>query len=285
MGGPKSSGSSTSSEAAGDSGSGLKEPVILNFQGAGNGGKKASERGRILDRVPSLKSSGGGSAKNYVVSALIHSRGIEFKDDGTLHSLKGASIGGSSKNFVASATVKSTRTRSRSTTATSRKHGSQATLEDLEQSLCRTLTSYARDFLASHSASLESGRASATLAAHSSLRLLGLLRSNDLGFCSLRTSRDSSATMTGEPSGPSSPRWMNWGTMRNGRCLTASISESRRIGSASSLSDILEENPGPKYFLSERAVGSLLAHRERQRKAGHGFGASIATIGKEEPDR
>lgn len=240
MSGPKSSGSSTSSEGAEDSGS--------------------------------------------VLSALWHSRGMEFKEDGTSHSLKGAG-GGSSKNFVASATVKSTRTPSRHTTATSRKSGGQATLEGLEQSLCQTLTSYAWDFLASHSASLESGRASATLAAHSSLRLLGLLRSNDLGFCSLRTSRDSSATMTGEPSGRSSPHWMNWGTMRNGRCLTASISESRRTGNVCSLSDILEESPSQKYFLSDKALKSLAIHDKRHMDAGNGFGASIATIGKEEQGR
>lgn len=45
-------------------------------------------------------------------------------------------------------------------------------------------------------------------------------------------------------------RLMNWGMTRNGRFLTARISESHRIGKECSLSDILEKNPDPKYFLS-----------------------------------
>lgn len=71
----------------------------------------------------------------------------------------------------------------------------------------------------------------------------------------------------------------------NGRCLTAATSESRSTGSALSLSDILEESPGEKYFLSDKALESLLAHAERHEEAGDGFGASILTMGREEQDR
>ena len=49
---------------------------------------------------------------------------------------------------------------------------------------------------------------------------------------------------------PQAARWMNWGTMSNGKCLTAKISESRKIENGSILSDILEEQAGEKYFLS-----------------------------------
>jgi hypothetical protein len=44
---------------------------------------------------------------------------------------------------------------------------------------------------------------------------------------------------------------MNWGMTANGKCLTAKISESHRIGKECSLSDILEEQVDQKYFLSE----------------------------------
>lgn len=41
------------------------------------------------------------------------------------------------------------------------------------------------------------------------------------------------------------------------------------------LSDILEENPDPKYFLSEKAVMGILKHQERHQKKKQGFGAII----------
>jgi hypothetical protein len=44
----------------------------------------------------------------------------------------------------------------------------------------------------------------------------------------------------------------------NGKFLTAKTSESPRIGNVSSLSEILEENPGQKYFLSEKATEGIL---------------------------
>lgn len=47
---------------------------------------------------------------------------------------------------------------------------------------------------------------------------------NNLQCLSLRMSMVSSPMMKAEPLGQSSPRLMNWGTMRNGVCLTASIS-------------------------------------------------------------
>ena len=44
----------------------------------------------------------------------------------------------------------------------------------------------------------------------------------------------------------------NLGMTVNGKCLTARISESRRTGKGCSLSDILEDSPDQKYFLSEK---------------------------------
>ena len=43
----------------------------------------------------------------------------------------------------------------------------------------------------------------------------------------------------------------------NGKCLTAKITECHRTGRESSLSDILEEHPDPKYFLSDLAMKNI----------------------------
>lgn len=56
----------------------------------------------------------------------------------------------------------------------------------------------------------------------------------------------------------SSEPWTELGTTANGRCLTARISASLKTAKGSSLSDILETNPDPKYFLSERQVQAIL---------------------------
>ena len=81
------------------------------------------------------------------------------------------------------------------------------------------------------------------------LKLHGSHLFSDLNIYSLRTSKDSS-TMTEELHlRPSSEPWMNWGTMWNGKSLTARISEPHKTGSACSLSDILEENVPEEFFL------------------------------------
>jgi hypothetical protein len=79
----------------------------------------------------------------------------------------------------------------------------------------------------------------------------------------------------------------------NGRYLTARTSESHKTASASSLSDILEDNPDPKYFLSQKAVEGMVYKIEKHRMKGNGFEdriyqqQSTQTIGKEQdqPDK
>lgn len=236
---PKSSGSSTSSgESEGsDSDSKRQAIVVHNLQS------------RSPDR-PSLKKNprAGGS-------------GHLKRQDGATYALDaGATIAVEFSD--ASATSSSTSTPSRSTTGTSASITSQQTLDGSEPTPYLILTCYARDFLASPTRWLGSGPAFKTLAANSSLKSLGLLRSDVLAYCSLRTSWGSSQAREDGPSERYSQPWMRWGMMRNGRCLTASALESRRTGSASSLSDILEASPGEKYFLSERALKSLLTHNK-----------------------
>ena len=127
----------------------------------------------------------------------------------------------------------------------------------------QTTTSSLRDFLARVSQLLESGEDLKTLEAHSSLRYAECYGLKELSMYSLRMLRDSSLTMTEAPSKPSSERWMNWGTGINGRCLTARISVSHRTGKGCSLSDILEDNPDQKYFLSEKQTQYIQKQMEQ----------------------
>ena len=113
-------------------------------------------------------------------------------------------------------------------------------------------TSSLRDFLANLSQLLGSEEVLRILEAHSSLRLCESLGLKEPRIYSLRTSGDSSPMMKGIHSKPFSERWMKWGMTANGRCLTANTTESRRTGSECLLSDILEDNPDRKYFLSEK---------------------------------
>ena len=56
----------------------------------------------------------------------------------------------------------------------------------------------------------------------------------------------------------SSPRFMTWGIMSNGLCLTANILESRNQDGGCSLSDILIPDAPEKYFLSLEQMQKLL---------------------------
>jgi hypothetical protein len=88
---------------------------------------------------------------------------------------------------------------------------------------------------------------------------------------SLKMLRDSSTTTEGEPLQLSSQVWMNWGMTSNGNVLTARISESHRTEKGCSLSEILEENPDPKYFLSESARQGMVERSQKNRDKGNGF--------------
>lgn len=63
-------------------------------------------------------------------------------------------------------------------------------------------------------------------------------------------------------SGRSSVQWQMWGTLSNGKCLTASISEYRRIEKECSLSGILEKTVARKYFLSQRTIQRLMSYED-----------------------
>ena len=77
-------------------------------------------------------------------------------------------------------------------------------------------------------------------------------------FCS-KTSQGFSITKGGKLSELSLPRFMSWGILLNGVCLTARISESRSKEGGYILSDILIADCPEKYFLSPRAMERLLS--------------------------
>lgn len=119
--------------------------------------------------------------------------------------------------------------------------------------------------------SLDSVADSTIRAVRYSLKSLGLLSKNGHAFYYLKTSRGFYLTTKEKHSIPSFPRLMSWGTTSNGKCLTARISESPRIGKECSLSDILEEHPDPKYFLSLEATQKILNNLTKAKVRGTEF--------------
>lgn len=94
---------------------------------------------------------------------------------------------------------------------------------------------------------------------------------------SLKTLRDSSITTEDEPLELSSQVWMNWGMTSNGSVLTARILESHRIGNEFLLSEVLEDTPDPKYFLSDEAMQKIIFKTEKNRVLNRGFGAKVVS--------
>lgn len=117
------------------------------------------------------------------------------------------------------------------------------------------------DFRAKLSALQETDEVLKILEELCSLKLLGSHLFSDLNIYSLRTSKDSSATKTELHLRPLSQPWTNWGMMWNGKCLTARISESPKIGNVCLLSDILEENVPEEFFLSVDKASRLVTNQ------------------------
>jgi len=128
------------------------------------------------------------------------------------------------------------------------------TQEILKQNECRTLIFYVRDFLARHSQSLDEGKDLPMQEEPFSLKLPDWLQTNDLRIFSLKTYPVCFRMTKGGRFTPSSVRYLNWGIMSNGKCLTARISESPSQGSGCILSDILMEDVPEKYYLSQKQM-------------------------------
>lgn len=129
--------------------------------------------------------------------------------------------------------------------------------------LFQTSTVSFEDSLARLFLSLESGEDLKIPEERSFLNLREYCEQNSLDYSSLKMLKDCLVTTTEKLSVPSSPRLMSWGMTVNGKCLTAKITEWHKTGSECSLSDILEEHPDPKYFLSDKQMEQLMRDTTR----------------------
>ena len=134
----------------------------------------------------------------------------------------------------------------------------------------QTLTCLLQDSLVSLSALLENGSDLKSQEARYFMRLSGLQNKKDLDYCYLKTLGDYYLTIKGKRLQSFSQRWMSSGMMLNGRCSIANISF-HRTGKGYSLSDILEENPDQKYFLSKAMIRGIMEHDTKQYQKGNNF--------------
>ena len=92
----------------------------------------------------------------------------------------------------------------------------------------------------------------------SSLNWPEWLKKSDRRIFSLKTFQDCFRMTEAGHLVSSSPRFMTWGIMSNGLCLTANILESLNQDGGCSLSDILIPDAPEKYFLSLEQMQKLL---------------------------
>ena len=100
----------------------------------------------------------------------------------------------------------------------------------------------------------------------SSLKLPAWLKPDGLRIFFLKMSQDYLTMTAARRLRPSSPRFLTWGTMSNGLCLTANILESPSQGEGCSLSAILIPDAPEKYYLSSEMVQKLLYKSSEGRK-------------------
>lgn len=131
------------------------------------------------------------------------------------------------------------------------------TPEKLTQATCPTLNCSAADFLASLGQRQEIDLASLTQEELSSLRLPAWLKQESLRICCLKMFPEFYSMTKDGHLRSSLPRFMSWGMVSNGVCLTAQIIPHSQ-GEGYSLSDILIPDVPEKYFLSPEQTERLL---------------------------
>ena len=132
------------------------------------------------------------------------------------------------------------------------------TQEQSNQNECQILIYSVQDFLARHSLSPESEKDLLTQEELSFLKLPGFLKLKDPRILSLKMFPVCYRMTKAGRFAPSSVRFLNWGTMSNGKCLTARISESPKRESGCILSDILISDVPEKYYLNQKQMEQLL---------------------------
>lgn len=130
--------------------------------------------------------------------------------------------------------------------------------EPLNQRACRISTLFAEDSHARVFQLLESGAGLPTQEERFSLKSQGLPPLKDLHICSLKMYPDCFRTTKAGRLRQSSVRFLSWGTMSHGRCLTAQILVFPSPERECILLDILESDVPEKYFLSQKQMERLL---------------------------
>ena len=144
------------------------------------------------------------------------------------------------------------------------------TQEKSTQKSCPISTLYAEDSLAKAFRSLENEKDSAIPEELSSLRSPESLLLKNLSICSLKMFPDSYRITGAGRLRPSSVRWMNWGTMSYGKCLTAQISVYPNPEKECILSDFIEKSVPEKYCLSQTQIQKLLSKEfQAERETGY----------------
>lgn len=143
-------------------------------------------------------------------------------------------------------------------------NGTQITLLELDPNLYQRQNVTVSDFRARLSALRDIEEDLKILEELYSLKSCGLLKKDTLKYYSLKMSPDCLTMRGGSPSKSSSKQWQNWGILWNGKCVTASILESRKTESECSLSDILEPDTDEKYFLSEYTIDRLMSYKDSE---------------------
>lgn len=128
----------------------------------------------------------------------------------------------------------------------------------LSRTNCRISTLFAEASLARVFQLLESGADLTMQEERFSLRLSGLPPLKDHHISSLKMFPACCRMTAAGHLRPSSMRFLNWGIMSHGRCLTARILVSPNPERECSLSDFLESDVPEKYFLSQKQMERLL---------------------------
>ena len=132
------------------------------------------------------------------------------------------------------------------------------TPEKLTPAECRTSTCFAADFLVNLGQRQEIDLASLTPEELSSLRLPDWLKPESLRICCLKMFPAFYSMTRDRRLRPSSPRFMSWGMVSNGMCVTAQTTKRLNRGEGSILSDILIPDAPARYFLSPEMTARLL---------------------------
>ena len=168
------------------------------------------------------------------------------------------------KDYLVLVSQKSTNMQYKSTKNTLEDIKNMETAQKSNGKKLKTLIASLEDSLAKRSVSLENVGGSTIQEERSFLKSLDALGKNNHAYVCLKTSKAYYHTTKVTRSLPSLPRWMNWGTTVNGKCLTARISVSHKTENECSLSDILEDEVDEKYFLSDEATKRLLSYKDNK---------------------